>query len=275
MRQTEHWDDAKKFLRGTVMGRAIYSFAALPSTQAPAKEAARCGEPEGAVWVADAQTAGRGRHGRTWVSGAGTALTFSLLVRPRIEARYAPLLSAAAACAALRAVREVAPTMEAAIKWPNDLLARGRKFCGMICESATRGAAIEWAVIGIGVNVLEAEADLPEPDSPDRPRPTSMLVETGEMISRTRLLAAMLDALGDMIPLAESEEGRRAIVREYERSCVTIGQTIRVITDGGEHTGRAVGAGELCELAVETSGGVMSFAAADVARVRTKGGDER
>ena len=142
--------------------------------------------PEGAVVVAGEQTEGRGRLGRPWFAPAGTSLLFSIQLRPRIASARLPELTgvAAQACAdALEAVAGLAPEL----KHPNDLLLRGRKVAGVLAE-AREGRV----VLGIGINVNVAEADLPT--RVDRPA-TSLLLETGGEIDRAELLAEVLERL--------------------------------------------------------------------------------
>lgn len=252
----------------------IHAMESVSSTQVPAREAAARGEDR-AVWTADHQSEGRGRHGRSWTSKPCMGLAFSSLVRPAIGARRAGAIPIAAALAVRRALSRAAPLLapHVSIKWPNDVLSDGRKFCGMICESAFVSDRIEWCVIGIGMNVLHEEGDLPATDSPDRPRPTSIAHELRRLglaappPSLPRLLAEVLNDLDVELSRASSDEGRASAVREYEGACGTIGSVVRVIADDCEHVGTAVGIGESGELVVDTGGTTMAFAAADVVRV--------
>ena len=142
--------------------------------------------PEGAVVVAEEQTAGRGRLGRRWLAPAGTSLLCSVQLRPRIEPRRLPELTAVAAgaCAqAIEAVTGLAPE----VKDPNDLLVGGRKVAGVLAE-----AREERVVLGLGINVNVAKVDLPtEVDLPA----TSLLVEIGRETDRAELLVELLERL--------------------------------------------------------------------------------
>jgi BirA family transcriptional regulator, biotin operon repressor / biotin---[acetyl-CoA-carboxylase] ligase len=143
-------------------------------------------DPEGAVAAADEQTEGRGRLGRPWLAPAGTSLLVSVLLRPDVEPARLPDLSLVAGRACAEALAEVAG-LETEVKFPNDVLVRGRKVAGILAE-ASEGRV----VLGIGVNVSQAAGELPaEPRTPA----TSLLLETGRAVDRAELLVALLDRL--------------------------------------------------------------------------------
>jgi BirA family biotin operon repressor/biotin-[acetyl-CoA-carboxylase] ligase len=143
-------------------------------------------DPEGAVAVADEQTEGRGRLGRQWLAPAGTSLLVSVLLRPDVKPARLPELSLVAGRACAEAITEAAG-LETEVKFPNDLLVRGRKVAGILAE-ASEGRV----VLGIGVNVSQAAGELPaEPRTPA----TSLLLETGRAFDRAELLVALLDRL--------------------------------------------------------------------------------
>ena len=161
-------------------------YAELPSTQTAALQAARAGSAEGTVFVADRQTAGRGRHGHTWESPAGAGLYCSALLWPRRPVADLLLLTLAAGLAAADAVRE-ACGLEAEIRWPNDLLFAGKKFGGILIESAAEGGRL-CAALGIGINLRSAAlppelADIATALDKHLPRPCD----------RQELLAALVD----------------------------------------------------------------------------------
>jgi BirA family biotin operon repressor/biotin-[acetyl-CoA-carboxylase] ligase len=143
-------------------------------------------DPEGAVAVADEQTEGRGRLGRQWLAPGGTSLLVSVLLRPNVESARLPELSLVAGRACAEAIADAAG-LETEVKFPNDVLVRGRKVAGILAE-ASEGRV----VLGIGVNVSQAAGQLPaEPRTPA----TSLLLETGRVVDRAVLLVALLDRL--------------------------------------------------------------------------------
>jgi len=144
------------------------------------------GAPEGAVAVADEQTAGRGRLGRRWLAPAGTSLLCSIQLRPQVSPERLPELTGIAARACAEAIAAVTG-LEPELKFPNDLLVDGRKVAGILAE-AREGRV----VLGVGINVNVPESDLPR--EVDRPA-TSLLAETGREVDRAELLVELLERL--------------------------------------------------------------------------------
>lgn len=140
-------------------------------------------DPEGAVAVADEQTEGRGRLGRSWHAPAGTSVLVSVLLRPRVDPARLPELSLVAGGAVAEAIAEVTG-LEPAIKFPNDVLIRGRKAAGILAESSDGRV-----VLGIGVNVNQTEDQLP---ADAQTEPTSLRLELGHPVDRALLLVAIL-----------------------------------------------------------------------------------
>ena len=148
--------------RGLSLGRPLHLLAATASTNDDAKNAARAGAPHGSTWVADTQTAGRGRQGRSWISRPGENLLFSVLARVSCPVVRLPTLALAAGLAARDAVANAAPDARVQIKWPNDVVVISgegavRKVAGVLVEAILRGKSVEALVVGIGVNVHARE----------------------------------------------------------------------------------------------------------------------
>lgn len=146
---------------GSLIGQPLLHLAEASSTNDVAKERALAGAPEGLVVVADRQTRGRGRRGRSWTSAAGQGLYFSALLRPGWPAADAPWLGVLAGLAAWQAVHALGAA-RAAVKWPNDVLVDGRKLGGVLVEPRIAAGRVEFAVLGIGINVAQADADWPD-----------------------------------------------------------------------------------------------------------------
>lgn len=264
------WKQTERYLTNTNFSFVINSVPTAPSTQLLAKDAARGGAQSGSVYVTDFQNSGRGRRDRQWQSLPGQDLTFSLLLRPEMPTSYAPMLNIAASMAVCRALKSLSPTLaeRTAIKWPNDLLVDGRKICGIICEGSGSAEKLDYAILGIGINVNGRESGLPETDSPDRPNPTSLRAELGRELCLPELLAAVLNELDRTCPLVVCEEGRNELVSAYKALCCTLGQVVRIITDGGEETGRAVDITSGGALVIETGGVRTVFDVGDVVHAR-------
>jgi BirA family biotin operon repressor/biotin-[acetyl-CoA-carboxylase] ligase len=171
-------DDVRPLLRGR-LGRPYRYEETTPSTQRLLQQ----NDPEGAVAVAEEQTAGRGRLGRSWHAPAKTSVLVSVLLRPAVDQARLPELSLVAGRAVAEAIADVTG-IEPTIKFPNDVLIGGRKVAGILAESSEGRV-----VLGIGVNVNQTHEDLP---ADAQTEPTSLRIELGERVSRAALLATIL-----------------------------------------------------------------------------------
>jgi BirA family biotin operon repressor/biotin-[acetyl-CoA-carboxylase] ligase len=144
----------------TDLSFAIHHHAVLKSTNDEAIRLALEGAPEGTVVTADLQTKGRGRDGRTWESGKGSDLLLSLLLRPPIKASQASGLTLVAAHAVQKTLEGLG--ISSKIKKPNDVLVNGKKIAGILTESQSKGAHLEWCVVGVGLDVNSVKGEIPE-----------------------------------------------------------------------------------------------------------------
>ncbi len=176
--------------RGCSLGRPMVLLATTTSTNDEARQAARQGAPHGATWVAERQTAGRGRRGSAWVSPAGEGLLFSVLVRLACAPARVPPVALVVGLAVRDAVARAAVGATVAVKWPNDVLVEGRKLAGVLVEAITVGARVEAVVIGVGINVHTRvfPADLAD-------RATSVALVSTEPPDRASILADVLASL--------------------------------------------------------------------------------
>lgn len=179
-------------LRGTMFDQPVQYFAEIGSTNTFAMQAGSAGAAHGTVYVADAQTGGRGRGAHSWASPAGSGLYVSVLLRPAMSPADALWLSLATGLAAQKAIYS-ATTMVADLRWPNDLLVGRRKLGGILTELQAEATRVRFVVIGIGLNVHQRAfpAELAE-------SATSLSIEAparAEALSRTQLLIALLQAL--------------------------------------------------------------------------------
>ena len=242
------------------IGHAIEAHVSIGSTNERARELLDASEADGLVIVADEQTAGRGRRGRTWLSPPGLNLMVSVALRPRLRAADAWQLGMAASLATLRACREVAPV---GLKWPNDLVADdGRKVGGLLVETMASAERLTAAIVGIGVNVNWANAEMPPEIAPDA---TSLADLSGVEVDRVALLARLLEALDE--ELAAVESGASPLDR-YRAACTTLGAIVTVATPEGSLHGRAVELDGSGALVVETAEGRQVVASGEVLRVR-------
>ncbi|HEX3333040.1 MAG TPA: biotin--[acetyl-CoA-carboxylase] ligase [Acidimicrobiales bacterium] len=234
-------------------------FEEIDSTNTYVRQQARLGAPAGLVAVADHQTAGRGRLGRSWESPPATNLLASVLLRPAIDAADLHLCTTAVALAAIDACDEVAG-VSAQLKWPNDLLVGGAKVAGILAEAEFADDEVVAVVVGIGINVGW-------PGPPDAGG-TSLEVASGSAVDRRALLDHLLDALTRRGAALDEVAGRRTLAEEGRRRSATIGQRVLVTLEDGEISGRAVAIDDSGRLVVETPGGPRTVTAGDVVHVR-------
>jgi len=149
----------KTGLQTKIIGQTIHYFHELTSTNDMAKELAMKGAKEGTVIVAGTQTHGRGRLGRDWISPEG-GLWFSIILRPKVSPRDAPKLTLMMSVAVAKSINKLFD-LEVEIKWPNDVLVKGKKVCGVLTETSTNGESLNFAVVGVGVNANFSLRDFP------------------------------------------------------------------------------------------------------------------
>jgi BirA family biotin operon repressor/biotin-[acetyl-CoA-carboxylase] ligase len=198
--------------------RHVLWYAEVGSTNDVAAALAERGEPEGTVVVADAQSAGRGRHGRAWASPAGAGLYMSLVMRP---AAHAVSLLTIAAGVALADGIEAATGLHPQLKWPNDVYIGGRKLAGILAEAGTSPARGQHVVLGCGINLMPAAYP---PDV--AARATSIESELGRPIDRGLLLVECLAALHRCYRELQSQTGAAVIARWRERAASTFGRRV-------------------------------------------------
>jgi BirA family transcriptional regulator, biotin operon repressor / biotin---[acetyl-CoA-carboxylase] ligase len=248
-------------LRGTPFARRIYHFFRIDSTNSMAMRLGEQGEPHGAIVLAEEQTAGRGRAGRAWASEKSAGIYCSVLLRPPISPAQAPLLTLVAGLAARDAAAEDLNT-QPDIRWPNDLLAGGKKFCGILTEMRAEPDRVQFAVIGIGINVNQTK--LPEHL---KEIATSLRIETGKSHSRLELLIRLLRNL-DHYYNQLLAEGASPILRRFaEVSSYFKGKRVRITTARETFTGATAGleASGVLRVARDDGRGIESVVSADVA----------
>lgn len=209
------------------LGRPLYYYASIDTTMRRAVELAEAGEPAGAIVIAEEQTAGKGRFGRSWISERESGLYFSIILRPRVSAAGASVATLALGLASSRAIRQITG-LACDLRWPNDVLIGGRKCCGILTEMAAEGESVRYVVAGIGINVNQAR--LPEELSETA---TSLRLETGCEYSREALLAETLKEIDRYMAILV-ERGPAAVVELFQRaSSYAEGKRV-IVMNGGE-----------------------------------------
>jgi BirA family biotin operon repressor/biotin-[acetyl-CoA-carboxylase] ligase len=230
-------DMLRQRLKGSLFGKRIHHFFKTDSTNHVALELGHAGEPEGAVVVAEEQTAGRGRAGRKWHSERATGIYVTLLLRPRLAPVQAPLLTMMAGLSAHSAVQAVTG-LTVDLKWPNDLLIRGKKAGGILTEMHAEPGQIRFVIVGIGLNVNQEKFP-----SELANLATSLRIETGKPQPRMELLLRLLREFeSDYNRLLH--EGVAGVVEKFEAiSSYAKGKRVRVSNGTESYTGTTAGLG--------------------------------
>lgn len=241
-------------LHGQMLGSSIHHYFSIGSTNTEAMHAGASGAPDGSVFLAEEQTAGRGRGSHTWESKPSLGIYCSVLLRPRLSPADAlPITLMAGVCVA-NAVRQVTG-LQPDLRWPNDLVVGGKKFCGILTEMNSEATRVRYVVIGIGINVNHSSfgGEL-------APIATSLRIEAGREWSRVELTAALLKSLDNAYRtlIADPAESRAGIIRDFEQqSSYARGCDVRIEEEPGFH-GITEGLDERGFLRVRTTTGVRT-----------------
>ena len=260
---SEHLISSK--LTASVLGKRIIVLDEIDSTNNYAKELTAKDKSNGTIIVADRQTAGKGRMGRSFVSPSGKGLYMSVILRPEFSLHIAPLITSAVAVAVAEAIESLCDT-DIRIKWVNDLYLNGKKICGTLTEGSMdmEMRAMDIAVIGIGINVRSVEGCFDEELSK---RASSIEDETGIVIDRNALCAAVINYIDIYLNRIEN----RSYLREYRRRELLTGNEITANVGNETITGKAVGIDRNANLMVELENGIvrsLSSGEANLCRIK-------
>jgi BirA family biotin operon repressor/biotin-[acetyl-CoA-carboxylase] ligase len=244
-------------LNTDVLGRRVIYYERIGSTNDAARQLADTGEPEGTLVLADEQTAGRGRLGRSWIAPARSSLLMSLILRPELTPAHVSRATMAVALGACNAMR-AETGLHTQIKWPNDLLVRGKKCAGILAESGIVGEKLEYVIVGIGVNVNFVAA-MVEGIPRDA---TSIADELGQSFPRAHLARAILREIeSSYVRLRAGAELRD----EYKHRLATLDQPLRAQTARGTVEGIATDIDENGALLIRRAdGSIVQLVAGDV-----------
>jgi BirA family biotin operon repressor/biotin-[acetyl-CoA-carboxylase] ligase len=220
-------------IKGSI-GRKIFFYETIDSTNTVATGLAEKGEVEGAVVISDCQNKGRGRLGRHWVSPPGANIYMSVLLRPDIELKNATLLTIMAAVACTVALRRVTD-LTVTIKWPNDLIVSDKKLGGILTEMRITRKKIEYAITGIGINVNMDSDALPDAI---KEVATSAKMETGKLHSRTEIITEILNEINHWYSILK-EKRRRELLTQWKQLTSTLGRKVKIILGKETLTGLA------------------------------------
>ena len=238
------------------LGRAVSHYEhTLTSTNLVLKDMAKQGAPHGSLCLCEKQTAGRGRMDRTWSSPEGQGVWLSVLLRPKMPAENAPVITFCCALAMAKAVRQVTG-LDAQIKWPNDLVLRGKKLCGILLELGFDAQGY-YVVAGTGLNIRAGAYP------PELAHQATSIEEHGAVPHRGAIVAKYLAALEDALAAVE-RDGFAGIAEDFRRTCITLGSQVNVIGTDAAFTGVAEDVDVTGALLVRTEDGLRRVLAGDV-----------
>ena len=244
------------------MGRHLVYLPETDSTNIQAAKLAREGAPEGTLVVAESQTAGKGRRGRSWSSPSGSSIYMSFLLRPDIPPYCASMITLLAGMAAAKAVCQVAG-LEAQIKWPNDLVVNGKKICGILTEMSAEMERIHYIVTGIGINVNQME--FPEEI---RDKATSLWIEGGKRLNRSQLIAAVMEWFEQYFEQFLETKDLSGLKEAYEEMLANRNREVSVLDPASPCQGICRGIDKGGELLVELPEGQIRKVVAGEVSVR-------
>ncbi len=224
-------------------GREVRYFDLTDSTNVQARILAEEGAPHGTLVVADRQTGGKGRRGRSWESPGGEGIWMSVLLRPKMNPVNASMLTLVMALAAEKGIREVCG-LESQIKWPNDLVLNKKKICGILTEMSTDQMEIQYVIIGIGINVCQTE--FPEEI---RATATSLYLESGEQTARSKIIGAIMVSLEEYYEKFMETEDMSGLIEEYNQRLVNLNNEVCILAPSGDFRGVSTG--------INKAGGLM------------------
>lgn len=238
----------REYLHTKWLGNTILYEPKMDSTNIQAKRLGEHDAVNGTVVVTECQTAGRGRRGKTWVSPTGNCY-FSILLRPEVLVDRASIITLVSAMALANAIKQVT-ALDTMIKWPNDVIANGKKLCGILTESSTDLEYINYAVVGIGINTNQT--DFPEEI---KDMASSIRLETGNKVNRAELLGTFLNVFETYYETFLETEDLTKLSEEYNRLLVNRGREVKIIEKETERILTAVGIDDKGGLIVENRNG--------------------
>ena len=238
-------------------GKTVHFARETDSTNLWIKRLAKEGAPEGTLALAEFQSAGRGRLGRSWEVPEGTSVMMSILLRPKFEPQYAPMLTLVMGMAVAKAVKKLG--FDVSIKWPNDVVVSHKKICGILTEMGVRDGKIDYAVIGVGINVNIRE--FPE-EMADKA--TSLYLESGREFDRSQIPGLVMEAFEEYYEKFAVTCDLSGLKEEYESILANYNQPVRVLAKE-PYEGVARGITDGGELLVEkTDGTIVAVSAGEV-----------
>lgn len=247
-------------------GKNIVYYDEIDSTNLRIKQLGDEGAVEGTLAVADRQTAGRGRRGRSWDSPAGESISMSILLRPQITPNQAPMLTLVMACSVAEGImdcKDMCGEQQIQIKWPNDIIIHGKKLVGILTEMSTQIDYINHVTVGVGINVNLT--DFPEEI---RERATSLRLECGHKVKRAPLIAAIMKRLEENYALFMETGDLSQLMEKYSELLVNKDRDVMILGAKEQYVAHALGINKTGELIVRKEDGTIEEVYAGEVSVR-------
>ena len=242
-------------------GKPVVYYPETDSTNIRIRHLGAEGAPHGTLAVADRQTAGRGRRGRTWESPGGSCIYMSILLRPDLAPEKAPMLTLVMACGVAEGIMECAD-VKVQIKWPNDIIVSGKKLAGILTEMSTQVDYINHVTVGVGINVNVQ--NFPE----EIQTATSLLSETGTQTKRAPVIAAVMKHFEENYKIFMQTEDMSGLMKKYSSLLVNQGREVLILEKDAEYKAYAEGINQKGELVVRREDGTVENICAGEVSVR-------
>jgi BirA family biotin operon repressor/biotin-[acetyl-CoA-carboxylase] ligase len=249
----------EKFFAGKLIGHKINFYPKIGSTNDEAFDLAAAGSPEGTVVIADSQTEGKGRLQRVWHSPSGSNIYTSIILRPNLEPDRAPQISILTGVAVAEVIDNFCPGM-VNLKWPNDVLLKGKKVCGILAQLKTSASRVDFIILGIGINININYNQLPQDI---KNTATSLAIETGRKISRQELIISLYENLAKWYKKL-MKGGFSAVKEKWLSMAPMIGQRVQIMSGNEVVSGKALG--------IDEQGSLLLLTAED-RRIKISAGD--
>lgn len=243
------YGEVEEYLETKFIGRKIYYFDTIDSTNIKAKELAYK-EDEGTLVIAEEQTLGRGRLGRTWISPKKKGIWMSIVLKPSIDPMKVAKITQIGAAAIALALEDLG--IEAFIKWPNDIVMNGKKVCGILTEMSCELNMINYVIMGVGINVnLDSEDFSGEVSKIG----TSLKIQSGKVIDRKKLLGLFLNRFEELYISFVEKDNFSETLKVCREKSILIGKEVRIIKGKDEEKGKVLGINDDGELIIDYENG--------------------
>jgi len=243
-------------------GNKIYFYDEIDSTNNEAKKKAEDGAKQGTLVIAECQNGGRGRRGKKWISPSGSGIWMSFVLKPAIHPYGASMITLVAALSVVSALKNI-KGFECNIKWPNDIVANGKKICGILTEMSSELDAVNYVIIGIGININSTEFDEEISDIA-----SSVFLETGLTIKRSQVVADFAKYFEKYYSIFMQTQDMRGLIDEYNGLLVNVGREVKINNINSQFIGNAIGINDKGELLVKKQDGSVEKVIAGEVSVR-------